>query len=180
MVNLDELERRARRAAERGRARMAARIGWIVLPLAGLSLLGGAAPGTCAGLAGLLFVLAAGLRYWHREGVVAVEMGLVMGSVPLLAALSLRTCGVDCTSWDQLSGAGLACIVAGVLGGMGVAAHATSAGHGPRVWGLATGVAAATASLGCVGLGLGGLLITVGALIASSTVTWVPLRARLA
>jgi hypothetical protein len=180
MVNLDELARRARWTAERGRARMAARIAAIVLLLAGMPWLGGAAPASCAVLAGALFLLAFGLRLWHREGVVAVEMGLLMGSVPLLAALSLQTCGMDCASWDQLSSAEWACIFSGVLGGMGLAAHATSSGHSPRVWALATLVAAATASLGCVGLGLGGLMVTVGALVTSSTVTWVPLRARLA
>ena len=156
---------------------MAARSAWSVLGLAGLSLWGGAAPASCACLTGLLFLLTFGLRFWHRDGIFAVEMGLIMGSVPLVAALSLRTCGVDCTSWDQLASAQWVCIIAGILGGVGLTAHATRSGYSARVWGLAIVVAAAAASLGCIGLGIGGLLVTVGALVTSSTVTWMPLRA---
>jgi hypothetical protein len=180
MVNLDELERRARRTAERGRARMAARVGLVVLPLAGLSLLGGAALTTCCGMAALLFLMTAALRFWHREGVMAVEMGLAMGSVPLLATVALQGCGVACFSCAQLTAAEWACITAGVVGGMGLAARATHAGHSPRLWGLALLVAASTAAMGCLPLGLGGLLVTVGALVASSAAAWVPLHTRFA
>jgi hypothetical protein len=180
MVNLDELQRRARRTAELGRVRMAVRVGIVVLPLAALSLVGGAAPLTCGCMAGLLFLLASGLRFWHREGVLAVEMGLAMGSVPLMATAVLQSCGVACFSCVQLTGAEWACIAAGVLGGMGLAARATRAGHGPRLWGLALLVAASTAAMGCLALGLGGLVVTVGALVASSAAAWVPLHGRFA
>jgi hypothetical protein len=102
-----------------------------------------------------------------------------MGMVPLVAALGLQTCGIGCASWGQLSEAELACVIAGLLAGVGIAARATGDGHGPRVWALATAVASVTAALGCVGLGMGGLLATLIALVASSAGAWVPLRAHL-
>lgn len=180
MVDLDLLERRARRAAGWGRARMAARVGVVVAPIAVLAVLAGGGVEACLCLGGLLFGVAGLLRFWGREGVDAVRLGLTMGLVPLFAALALRTCGVDCAPLTRFGEAELLCVLAGVAAGAGVALRASSEHVSVRAWALATGVASATAALGCVGLGAGGLLVTLASLAAASAVVALPLRARLA
>ncbi len=180
MVDLDRLEARARQAAERGRLRMAARVALAVAPLACVAVLAGGDPAASACLACLLLLLAGGLRYWHRDGVEAVRLGFGMGLVPLATTVLLRACGVDCAPLAQLGEGEIACILAGAAAGAGVALRATSADRPSlRVWTLATGVASATAALGCVALGLGGALVTVTVLVGTSGLLIVPLRARL-
>jgi hypothetical protein len=178
MVDLDELERRARRAAERGRWWMAARVGLVILPITCVSILGGADPGSCLCLGAVLLGATTTLRGWHRDGVRAVRLGLSMGIVPLVAVLLLQTCGAECAPLTRWTGAEFACVLAGVLAGAGVAFRARSEGYPVRTWALATAVASGTAALGCIGLGTGGLLVIVAALASTSTVAWVPMRTR--
>lgn len=180
MVDLHRLEARARRTAERGRLRMAARIGLVVVPLACVGVIIGGDLLASACLACLLLLFAGGLRYWHRDGVRAVQIGLPLGLVPLATTVLIRACGVDCAPLTRLGEGEIACMLAGVVAGAGVALRASS-GDRPslRIWGLATGVAAATATLGCVPLGMGGALVTVAVLLATSGLVVVPLRARL-
>jgi hypothetical protein len=180
MVDLGQLERRARRVAGWGRARMAARVGVAVAPIAFLAVMAGGEVEACACLGGLLFAVAGLLRFWGREGVDAVRLGLGMGLVPLFAALALRTCGVDCAPLSRFGQAELLCVLAGVAAGAGVALRASHDHASVRTWALATGVASATAALGCVGLGAGGLLVTLASVAAASLVVAFPLRARLA
>lgn len=180
MVDLDDLERRARREAERGRWRMAARVGLVVLPLACVSILGGADPGSCLCLGAVLLGATTTLRWWHRDGVLAVRLGLSMGVVPLVAVLLMQACGAECAPLTRWTEAETACVLSGMLAGAGVAFRAWSDGYPARTWALATAVAAGTAALGCIGLGTGGLLVIVAALASTSTVAWVPMRIRLA
>jgi hypothetical protein len=174
MVDLDRLERQARQAAEWGRFRMAARVGLVVLPMACASIWLGGPVWTCAALGLALFGVAFGLRWWHQEGVDAVRRGLWLGLLPLVATACLGACGVDASFGPA---GDVVCLVAGVAAGVGVTLRsglqrATSGG-----WALATGVASLTAALGCAGLGVGGLLVTVAALAASSAASWLPVRA---
>ena len=103
MVDLDTLARRARWTAELGRARMAARIGVVVAPLALVPLASGAASAVCACLGVALFAAASLLRWHHQLGVDAVRDGLLLGGVPLVAALFLRGCGIE---WASLGDVG--------------------------------------------------------------------------
>jgi hypothetical protein len=181
MADLATLETRARSAAEWGRARMAARVGLVVVPFAAVSIAASGVIGAGVALGALLLVVAFLLRFWHRDGVEAVRLGLTMGLVPLVAALLLRACGIDCAPMTRFSEAELVCVLAGVAAGAGVAVQAaTGEAASVRTWAAATSVASLAAALGCVGLGLGGLLVTVAALVASSLAVAAPLRSRLA
>jgi hypothetical protein len=181
MVDLDQLATRARRTAEWGRVRMACRIAAVVAPFAVVPLVGGAALATCACLAVALFAVAALLRWHDQVGVEAARDGLLLGAVPLVAALFLRGCGVECASLGAVGEAELACIVAGAAAGLGVTWRAiqTPAPRGRR-WLLTLLVASMTAALGCAGLGIGGVLAAVIALPLVAGIAWVPatLRAR--
>ncbi len=104
-----------------------------------------------------------------------------MGIIPPVATVLLRACGVDCAPLSRLGEGEIACILAGALAGAGVTLRASAEEHGSfRSWALATGVAAATAALGCGALGAGGVLVTVSALVAASGLAMVPLRTRFA
>lgn len=179
MVDLDKLARRARRAAEWSRVRMACRIALVVAPVGLVPLVGGAEPALCACLGVALFVAAALLRWRHQVGVEAVSEGLLLGGVPMVAACFLRGCGVDCGPYCSFSGAELVCVVAGAIAGLGVTWRAL---HAPqpraRRWLLTLLVASLTAALGCAGLCLGGVLATSIALPLVAGVAWIPAALR--
>lgn len=181
MVDLDALATRARRAAEWSRTRMACRIAVVVAPLALVPLAGGVAPSVCACLAVALFAITALLRWRHQIGVEAVRDGLLLGGVPLVAALVLRGCGVTCSSFHVFGGAELACVVAGGVAGLGVTWRALRAPtHRGRRWILTLLVASMTAAVGCAGLGIGGVLAALLALPLIAGVAWVPFVLRAA
>jgi hypothetical protein len=184
MVDLDALATRARRTAEWSRARMACRIALVVALLGLVPLLGGAAPATCACLTVVLFAGAAFLRWRDRVGVEAVRDGLALGAVPLVAALFLRGCGVECASLGAIGPAEVACIVAGAVAGLGVTWRTLRTPvprrRRRRRWLLTVLVASLTAALGCAGLGLGGVLAAVIALSLVAGVTWIPVALRAA
>jgi hypothetical protein len=179
MVDLDALATRARRAAELGRARMACRIAAVVAPLTLVPLVGGASLATCACLAVALFVVASLLRWRDQVGVDATRDGLLLGAVPLVAALFLRGCGVECASLGAVGEAELGCIVAGAAAGLGVTWRAlqSPAPRGRR-WLLTLLVASMTAVLGCAGLGIGGVLAAVIALPLVASAAWIPAALR--
>lgn len=181
MVDLDALARRAQRTAEWSRARMACRIAVVVAALALVPFAGGAEPAVCACLGIALFVAAALLRWRHQVGVEAVRDGLLLGAVPLVAALFLRGCGVDCASFGTFGEAELACVVAGAVAGLGVTWRALQApAPRGRRWLLTLLVASMTAALGCAGLGVGGVLAAVIALPLVAGVAWIPAALRAA
>lgn len=180
MVDLDALARDARRTSEWGRARMACRIVVVIAALAAVPLLSGARPELCACLAVVLFAAAAFLRWRSRLGVDSVRDGLVLGAVPLAAALVLLGCGVECPPLASSAGA-LVCSAAGAVAGVGVtwrASRATSA-RGRR-WLLTLVVASMTAAMGCVGLGLGAVLPALLALPLVAALAWIPMVRRAA
>ena len=150
-------------------------VGWLgFVPLAG-----GARPDFCICLAVVLFVAAAALRWRSQMGVEAVRDGLLLGGVPLVAALFLRGCGVECSSFGAFGKVELACVIAGAAAGLGVtwrAAHAPVARA--RRWLLTLLVASMTAALGCAGLGLGGVLAAAIALPVVAGLAWIPVALR--
>ncbi len=178
MVDLEQLAHRARRAAEWSRARMAARVVVAVVALATVAIIAGGGVVPCACLATLLFVAAALLRWWGRDGIDAVRLGLMTGTVPLLAAALLPTVGVACAPSDHVAEAELLCAIAGAAAGVGLAVLADRARHRWRSWLLATGVAALTTTLGCLSLGASVLGVTLAALAASSIAVRVSIVAR--
>lgn len=179
MVDLDALATRARRTAEWGRLRMACRIAVVVAPLALFPLVGGATLATCACLAVVLFVVAALIRWRDQVGVEAVRDGLLLGAVPLVAALFLRGCAVECSSLGAVGEAELVCLAAGAVAGLGVTGRALqSPSPRGRRWLLTLIVASMTAALGCAGLGIGGVLAVVIALPLVAGAAWIPVALR--
>jgi hypothetical protein len=158
MVSREQLRAAGLRAYELGRLRSAARIALVLLPLSALCLLESRGRETGACLAGLLLALAIGLRWWHRRGIESVNTGLLAGSLPLLGGLLLERLDLEC-GW---AGGDVYCTVFALLVGGGAGAWIGAREHraqGQAVsWAAAAGVAALAASLGCLRLGVVGLL----------------------
>jgi hypothetical protein len=177
MVDLEQLARRARAASEWGRARMAARVAVPIAPLALVPATTGADGTGCLVLAVVLFAAAAFLRWRDRLGVEVVRDGLLLGAVPVVAMFALHGGGYQCCAPGEITRADVACVLAGVVAGVGVTLSASrtrlGAGRGRR-WLLTLVVAALTTSLGCLGLGMGGLVATLATVAVCSTVAWLP------
>jgi len=158
---------------------MACRIAIVIAPLALVPIISGASATNCACLAVALFAVAAYLRWRSQLGRDAVWDGLIMGTVPLLTALLLRSCGANCGPLGTFSEAELACVLAGAVAGAGVTLRAAELpAHRAERWLLSVLVASVTAALGCVGLGLGGVLATLGAITVAGAASWIPVRLR--
>ncbi|MEJ7601575.1 MAG: hypothetical protein WKG01_26970 [Kofleriaceae bacterium] len=144
-----------------------------------IAVLSGGHAATCWCLGGGLLALAIALRWRDRVGVDAVRTGLVLGLVPALAALMLRSGGIECAAFGTLSGAELACFAAGAIAGMGVTIRvARTTGQRRRRWLLTLLVASITAALGCAGLGIAGVVTTLVAVIGTASIVWIPVAAR--
>ena len=181
MVDLDALASRAQRTAEWGRARMACRVIVVVAPLTLVPLVGGARLEVCACLGVTLFVAVALLRWRSQIGVEAVRDGLLFGGVPVVVALVLRGCGLECSPFGAFGKAELACVLGGAAAGLGVTWRARRApATQAQRWRLTLLIASMTAALGCAGLGLGGVLAAAVALPVAAGVGWLPVALRVA
>lgn len=184
MVDLEELARRAERTAARSRARMACRVCVPVAMIAIAPIASGGSLAACACIAVALFAVTAWLRWRDRIGGECVTTGLALGSVPVVAALLLRGCGVECRGLSelaQLSGGEVACLIAGAVTGLGVTWRVTrSAESRPQRWIATMLIASATAALGCVGLGVAALGSTLLAVFAVASLALIPMAARAA
>lgn len=178
MVDLDQLAGAARSTAEWSRLRMGLRAAVVVLALAVIAIGAGGAAVPCACIGVTLATAVVALRWWSREGVDAVWLGLGMGTVPLLAAALLPACGVECAPPGKFGHAEIVCVVAGLIAGVGLACFADRGRRPWRAWMLATAIAGLTATLGCVPLGLTGLAVTLGAVIVASASVRIPLLVR--
>jgi hypothetical protein len=166
-----ELLAHARRSYEAGRWRLARRTLLLSLPMAGVSLAACRHLVVGVPLAAALVVVAAVLAL--RGGIAgrAAMPGLLAGLAPML--LPLTAC-VGCS----LNGASVgsvcfpACVAGGLVGGAVLwtsAARVTMEGGGRREFLLVAGTLASIAgALGCVVLGVGGVLAMMAALVASS------------
>lgn len=177
MVDLEQLARRARVAAEWGRARMAARVAVPIAPLAFVAASTGADGARCIALTALLFAAAAFLRWRDRRGVEIARDGLLLGALPVAAVFALHSGGYQCCAPGEITRADVACVLAGALAGVGVTLSAArtrlGAGRGRR-WLSTLMVAALTTSLGCLGLGMGSLVVTLATVAACSLAAWIP------
>jgi hypothetical protein len=145
----------AMRAYEVGRIRFAARVAFIVVPLTLISAWETDALLEC-GLAGAsLLAVTMGMRWWHRRGVEAASAGLSTGVIPTLAALAVCRFAPSCPPGVAL---GL-CLSAGLVSGAVVGRAAIRRSTAPwQHWAAIAVVAALTATLGCIGLGLGSVV----------------------
>lgn len=176
-VDLHALERRARAAYERGRWRRAGLEAWPVLVLGGLATWFGSRPWIAVVLTtillGAVVVMGHRGRAWRR----AIVPGLVAGSLPMVVGLSAchlpHACGgVSCMALCMpLVG------LAALLGGLLVARRSLRGSTDGRLAEVipAAVLAAITGAMGCIAIGVGGLvglavgiaLGTVPALVAS-------------
>jgi hypothetical protein len=159
-VDLEALERQARAAYERGRWRRASLDAWPVLVLVGLAFVFGSRPWSVAMLAVVLLagvvVMAHHGQAWRR----AIVPGLVAGSLPMVVGLSAchipHACGGPaCTAWCMPM-VGAAALLGGLLVGRR-AVRAQPSGYVAELLPAAL-LAALTGAMGCIAIGVGGML----------------------
>ena len=180
MVDLHLLAKRARRAAEWGRLRGASRIAGVVVPFALLALLVSPNGAVVIGIALALLVVTIALGWHSAEGGRAARSGLKLGAIPMVVALVTVAVEGWCDPTRAVTLCGAGCLVAGVVAGGATAWYAvrTQSPRRLRFWGEIGLVASLTSALGCVGLGFGGAVAVLAAMVAGAAVTWVPARAR--
>jgi hypothetical protein len=158
-VDLDALEARARSAYERSRWRLGAQAAWPALIMAGICVALGGRPLATLVMGAILAGVIAKATHHGREASRAVIPGLLAGALPLLAGLIAcrvpHACGMGlCLSWCAplcLAAGGLA----GLLLGIGTNRAPLDRRHSMFV---ATSIALLAGSLGCLVVGLGGIV----------------------
>ncbi len=174
MLDRARLRARARRAYERGRLAAASRVALIVLPLTALCAWTTDAPGRCAGAGFALLVVAILVRWRQHRGVRAVDAGVVTGIIPMTAAMLLCRFAA---SWPADTALGVCAAAGFVSGGLAGRATCASAATGQSALISAAAVAGLTASLGCVGIGLGTAAgAAAGVVLGAGVVAQLPLR----
>jgi hypothetical protein len=173
MVSPEELTARSLRAYEAGRFLASLRVALVIVPIAVLCLLEPEGRGTCACLAVVLLGGAVWLRFRDRRGVRAVTTGLLASAIPLASGVLLSHFELRC----GLAGGETFCSAVSLLLGLGAGVFVSSreARWGPRLSGLVTAAAITglAAGLGCVRLGVFGLLALFGGIaLGALTGTW--------
>jgi len=158
-IDLDRLERRARRGYERSRVQRAL-LG--VLPialLAGVLLCLGVHPHPYVMLAvgAGVFVLGAALLWYGRDPARAVLPGLAAGFLPLCLALCTRHLGHLCTDAECIAMCLPACAAGGVLAGGVVSWYGALRARTAWFWVCASGMALLTAAVGATCAGYRGV-----------------------
>jgi len=166
MEAIDPRKRLARRAYESGRLRSALRVGLYVLPMVALGVAGCGAWSTTCALGAALYLVAAGLLWRGEAWGEGVGAGLIAGAAPLALPIMVHkvegwAVGVSCSS---LCFAG--CVLGGALAGGLLAWRATRRPR-PYLFGAAL-VAALAGSLGCLAVGLSGVIGMVAAIAVAS------------
>jgi hypothetical protein len=173
MVSREELTARSLRAYEAGRFLSSLRVALVIVPIAVLCLLEPEGRGTCACLAVVLLGGAVWLRFRDRTGVRAVTTGLLAGAIPLAAGVLLSHLELRC---GLAGGETFRSAVSLLLGlGAGVFVSWREARWGARLSGLVTAAAITglAAGLGCVRLGVLGLLALFGGIALGAVAgTW--------
>jgi hypothetical protein len=174
MVSREQLTRRALRAYELGRLRVAARAGWIIVPAVALCAFETGAGETCACLGILLLCSALYLRWRDRSGVESVSAGFLAGSIPLAVGLILGRWLPDCAGASLLSACTAICLGVGLPSGIWLGYQSAKAQFGLVGSLTATGIAVLAASLGCSGLGTAGLAGAVAGVVGGRLIAVLP------
>lgn len=162
----DLLARRARRAYELGRLRMASRVALLVIPAVALGVMLSSARSECACLGVIVLASAVGLRWYGRGYDRAVVPGVIAGVLPMSAGLvspRLLAAGEEVTC-------AVLCAV-GLVSGIMLARYATRDAQGldGRRWLVGVGIAAVMAIIGCLGHGFEALLgLLLGSVIVAA------------
>ena len=158
MVNRDELKRDGLRAYELGRLRAALRLAWVLVPAVLVCAIESGAGETCACLGVLLLTASFYLRWRDRRGANSVRDALVAGGLPLGVGLLIARVAPSCAAAPLMSLCTAICLGVGVPAGMWLGARLARGKANGSTWLAASGIAVLAASLGCAGLGLGGLV----------------------
>jgi hypothetical protein len=159
------LKERARRAYERGRVRYAV---WAALPTAIVALVGGlmGEPAGLAALTGALLYGVAVFCYYRGQHVAkGVLPGIAAGAIPFVAVHAARASEHYCSSSECTSYCLPACVVGGIAAGLLIAYFARASRPARVSWVSAGVVASLTGALGCVCIGVGGILALLGGLL---------------
>lgn len=174
-VDLEALQARARSAYEHGRWRLGIQAAWPALVMAGICVALGGRPLATLVLGAILATVIAKATHYGREASRAVIPGLLTGALPLIAGLMAcrvpHNCGVGlCVSWCAPL-----CLTAGGLAGLvlGVRVKRSPVARRPSLL-VATSIAILAGSLGCLVVGLGGVVGMLLGLSVGATVGLVP------
>ena len=156
---LETLRARASRSYELGRLIVAARVALLIAPLTAICARETEAYLRCAAIGVLLLCAAIGVRWRLWRGIRAVNAGVLTGIVPMAAALVLCRFA---SAWPPEAAIG-ACTSAGLVAG--------ALGGRIRMEPASLLIAGLTASLGCIGIGIGtavggSLGVAAGAVVA--------------
>jgi hypothetical protein len=158
MVNREQLKKKALRAYEVGRLRSAARAAWVLVPATVVCAVGTGAGERCACLGVLLLTVAVFLRWRDRRGAENVRNGLLAGSLPMIAGLVVARLSPGCVGAPLLSACTGVCLGFGILAGVWLGRRTALGAAGLPSWLAAAGVSILAASLGCIGLGVAGVV----------------------
>jgi hypothetical protein len=177
MVDDDRLLRRAQRAYELGRLKMAVRVAAFIAPMVALCALRTGATESCVCLGFLLLGVAVFLRWRTRQGVESVSTGLVAGVVPLFVGLIILEVAPSCAGQPLVSWCTAIAIGVGLPSGAWIGLRAMRR-EVHVSWLTALGIAVIAASLGCVGLGVAGIVGVVAGLLVGGAAgrTFAPAR----
>jgi hypothetical protein len=157
MVNIERLRRRGLYAYELGRIRAAARIALFLLPPAALCVFLSPNTAQCLCLASALLAAVVALRWRNRRGAESATIGLLAGSVPLSAGIvwsfDPAVCGgPECTAIS---------VAAAISAGLWISLRVRRSSTPTAGYMTACGIAALAASVGCLSLGVIGVLAVV-------------------
>jgi hypothetical protein len=146
------------------------------MPMSALCALQTGACLGCAGCGALLLGITLYLRWRDRSGYGAVSVGLIAGTLPLVFGLLLRRFFPACAGAPLVSLCTAVCLVVGLPSGLWLGVRAARARVGTADALTATAVATLAASLGCVGLGVAGVVGAGLGLALGGALTLMPAR----
>lgn len=162
-VDLDQLERRARRKYEWARARRAI-LGFApALVVVAIATLSNKHPVSALIFGAAMFVVGAGLLWYGREIRRAVLPGLAMGLLPLALALCANHMDHACLGDQCMMLCVPACTLGGVGAGVGISIIGVRWQQRWPFWAGATVLTLLTGAMGCSCVGYGGVVgLTLG------------------
>jgi hypothetical protein len=164
MVDLERLTKRARRAYELGRIRRALWVIAFIAPIGALCVLLSPRKGECLCLLVVLLAFVIGMRWHGRRAGGNASVGLIAGALPLAAGILLALEPSICGGPGCILGASLVALVAGVW----IAWRLRHESESLDGYLAVAGIAVLSASVGCIALGLIGVLgVVIGIALGS-------------
>jgi hypothetical protein len=163
-----QLERRGRLAYELGRARSAAQVLCLILPLLLVAHFIGRPTVLVLVLGGALSVLAFALAVLHDRYARAVVVGALAGLPAFVLPLVIRSVGIVRLGSTDLDPCLPASFLSGVIAGAFVSARAMDEEHQLSFWLAAVAITALTGTLGCSVAGSAGVIGLMAGVVAGT------------